>query len=742
MAYTNDLIVDCLQFERAFCTAKCPFNLDIIDFINKIQQGRFNVAYKTYQQAVGFPGIVSELCDEPCKSVCPMKDSGGAISLKLLEKASLEFARNKLPDQFNMPLKEKQIAVIGAGISGLACSLRLATKKYRVTVFEKSDRIGGHLHTLSSIDTFLNDIELQFMHESYTLHLNTEISRLNELDFDAVYVATGKGGNNFDLIYNEEGAFATNKQAVFMGGSISGVDTMHAIAHGLNASNAIERYLKIGLMNQPTDTIGTKLPYNVIRIKPNETVLPQNESSYSKEEAVSESNRCLKCACDACNHFSPLMNYFQKFPKRITEEVEVSIHPSSLDGNATLATRLISTCLHCGLCKEVCPVDIDTGEFLLDSHRTMHELGKMPWAFHEFYLRDMEFANSDAALTKLPKGFNTARYVFFPGCQLGASDPRLVIQSYQFLTKQFPDTALMLKCCGAPADWAGNQSIHNIVIDKIKKDWMMLGKPIAIFACPMCKQMFQKYLPEIEAQFLYTFIEICQDSLYPLHQDEIASVFDPCAARNETDLQNTIRNLAKNAGFKLEALPMEKNMAECCSYGGQVDIAHPPYANHIVQNRIQMNDHSYITYCSNCRDIFEKQSKKTYHILDIIWGINNGNRMPPTVSERQKNRLNLKYQALQLFWNEYEIMENKEKLKISKDLKEKLNKEYILESDLLKVIENCEQSGRKLYNPETESFTGYKTIGNMTYWVEYKLLQDDRIELVNGYCHRMKIIEK
>lgn len=743
MAYLNELVKDCLQFERAFCTAECPFNLDMRDFIGKLQQGRFNAAYKTYQQSVGFPGIVAALCPEPCKTVCPMKNAGGAISIKMLEKASMDYARSKIPDQYNMPKKDKRIAIIGAGISGLACALRLTTKKYQVAIFEKSDRIGGHLKDHASINIFMDDINLQFIHETFTLHLNKEITDLENLDFDAIYVATGKNGNKFGLERNYEGAFASNKAGIFLGGSLMCADTMKAISQGLNVTNAIERFLKIGAMNQPEEESGSKLVYEAIRIITKEEIKPSNGISFSKEEAVNEAKRCLKCTCDACNHYSPLMSYFKKFPKKITEEVEISINPSSLDGCATISTRLISTCNHCGLCKEVCPVKIDTGEFLLKSHRTMRELGKMPWAFHEFYLRDMEFSNNEAGLTRIPAGFDKSKYLFFPGCQLGASDNRLVYESYRFLLKHFPDTALMLHCCGAPAEWAGNDPIHQDVLNKINSTWIELGKPVVIFACPTCKQMFQKYMHEIKGEFIYKIIEEKNNIPGNKYAGQTVSVFDPCASRYDIELHNTIRNLSIKAGFNLEALPMERNMAQCCSYGGQVGIAHPPYTESMIQNNISQNDFPYITYCSNCRDIFAKSGKKVFHLLDFIFNLETGDRLQPSVSERQNNRLELKYKMLKEFWNEDTIIEKSiNKLQISPEIREKLNKRMILESDILNVIENCEQNDRKIYNPDKETFTSYMQIGNTTYWVEYSVLKENLFEIVNSYCHRMKIEEK
>ncbi|MBP6977234.1 MAG: NAD(P)-binding protein [Bacteroidales bacterium] len=743
MPYVHDLVKDCLQYEPAFCTAACPFNLDIPDFIGKLQQARFNAAFKVFQNTVGFPGIVRALCPEPCKQVCTLKENGGAISLKLLEAASMNFARSPAPDQYNMRLKDATIAVIGAGISGMACALKLSAKKYRVTVFEKTGRIGGHLYNVLSPEIFLADIDLQFTHENYTLKLNTEISDLGEIDFDAVYIATGERGTTFGMTGAEEGPFATNTPGVFMGGSLTGADTMNAISQGLAISSVIEAYLKTSKMAHSSAQINsTKLIYDAIRIIPGNTILPENGNDYTKEEAKNEAKRCLKCACKACVHFSPLMNYFRKFPRRITEEVEVTIHPSTLDQAGTVATRLIATCNHCGLCKEVCPQNIDTGEFLLQSHRRMHEKGAMPWAFHEYYLRDMEFSNGEAALTKIPPGHQKSHYFFFPGCQLGASDPLYVTKSYRYLLGHYPDTALMLGCCGIPADWAGNEKLHDKVIKKIREDWDRIGKPAAIFTCPTCKQTFQKYLPEIKGEFLYGFFE--DVPVEPSHYSDqtTASVYDPCASRYEPELQKTIRNLARKAGFTLDALPMEGKLAECCSYGGQVAVAHPPYADNMVQKRISQNQHPYITYCSNCRDIFASAGKNCWHILDVIFGAGPADRKPPSVSGRQVNRLNLKNQLLIEIWKEpVPMRKQKSILIISDELKEKLNKYYILESDIYKVIAYCEQSGIKLFNPASGIYTGHLMIGNMTYWAEYKITSDNSIELINGYCHRMKIEE-
>ena len=44
-------------------------------------------------------------------------------------------------------MSKLKIAVIGSGITGLACAW-LLSKRHKVTLFERNDRLGGHSHTV------------------------------------------------------------------------------------------------------------------------------------------------------------------------------------------------------------------------------------------------------------------------------------------------------------------------------------------------------------------------------------------------------------------------------------------------------------------------------------------------------------------------------------------------------------------------------------------------------------------
>lgn len=761
---------NCLQKEIPFCEAQCPFDFNIRDFIEKSKRGGSMAAFKAYRNSVGFPRIVSEICPQPCKGICPRKDVDKAIDLKLLEKACISFAGNTNPTEYNLPTKKKKIAVIGAGISGLACALRLATKKYEVEILEKSDKIGGILWELMEPAVFLSDIEEQFKFENYVIHLNKKIEKIEDLPqvgYDAVYVATGAGGEDFGLksVVNEDGhAYCTKHGEIgwFAGGGLIGKEPIEALADGLFMGTIIDNFLKTGNLRYGDRVKHTGMCPGVEKISYEKAVEPSQleadgSLSFSKEEAQAEALRCVECQCDACRIHCDLTEFYNKWPLRIRDEVMATTLPGSAEVKATPAKRLMSTCSQCGLCKETCPEDIDMGGMILAGRRSMHIQKKAPWAFHDFWLRDMDFSNGEfCALVKTPKGETKSNYAFFPGCQLGAGEPQLVEDVYDYLLEKQPDTGIFLKCCGVPAEWGGQEEKHKEELETLKADWIALGKPTLILACPTCEKKFKEHLKEIPVVSLYEVLASGDVRGFAITENLTESnkvdydkyeIFHPCATGHEEQVRESVRTLTKQLGFDIPAKENE-NLAKCCSYGGQPAIANPGYAKFVMDKRIKESNKPYIAYCINCRDAFLLEGKEAIHILELLFSDkmkiaekDDWQEKVSTISKRQENRVQLKKNLLKNYWGiNMKEKENKEQicLSIPEELKLKLSGEKILEADLISVVAFCEKTGRKVYNSEKNSYSGYKAVGYMTYWVEYQCLEDG-FELINAYSHRIKI---
>lgn len=731
-------VADCYSGEDAPCVTVCPLNLDIPDFINKLQRGNFQSAYNLFRDYAIFPAIVQRLCPQPCEAACVRGLCDRSVALNKLEKAAINFARNTAPVRYNMPVKNQTVAVVGAGLCGLSCMVRLASHGYRVTIFEKADRLGGSLWEKLPDGDFLDEIALQTGHLSYELRTNTEITSLDEIkDFDAILLATGACGNDFGLsrAMNPE-SLGSEQAGVFLGGGLLGSGSIAAIENGIRASQSIESYLKTGRMHEMSGVFVKKPSRLKVNMRKFPDVVRPDTDEYSKEDAINEAKSCQRCDCDDCFRACDFMQHYKKLPKKIVNDVRVLFNPvEGLQGS--YGTRMVNSCMACGLCAELCTEDIDMGKFLLESRSILHREGKLPPVFHDFWLRDMHHAQGKQAYVKQPvSAMDKSRYLFFPGCQLGASNPAYVEQTYKYLTEKLPGTGLLLTCCGAPLEWAGDPQGMAASALHIKEDWQSMGEPEIIYACPSCEKMLGKYLPEIKKVSIYEMLSrIGTPDGKP--GSGTVSIFDPCSSRYNPNMQDSVRTLVTTTGAEIAELPRGGKEAVCCGFGGHIYPANKELFNCIGESRAGMSEHPFVTYCANCRDLISYHEKPIAHVLGLIFGLDDFARKAPSLTERRKNREVLK-RSLQGCPEETNMEKEELEIVLAEGLAAKLDKSLILEDDLRETIRHCEESGAKLFNPDNGCFTGHRRLGTVTYWVEYRPCGNG-FEVVNTYSHRMQI---
>ncbi len=728
---------DCFRDLLPPCTCACPLEVDVRGMMEKAQRGNFTSAYRLFRNQTVFPGIVSKVCDQPCRAACVRKNQPDeSIFLRTLEAACVQFTRDREPIHYNVPKKNFTIAVIGAGLSGLTCALKLAGRNYAVSLFQRSDKVGGRLWDSLEPEAFLYEIEEQFSAVECDMRLAAPVDSLNAIKADAVYIATGGSGADFGLLEGvNRDSLGTTKPGVFLGGGLLTDKPLEAIAHGLRAADSIEAFLKTGSMGgaarqsrQPVDErFYARTPAPAPSAASGKEIL-------TSDEAVTESQRCLRCNCAICYQHCELMERFNAYPKKITTDVGTTLNV--IEGlTDRKAQRLIGACTLCGLCKRVCPASVDMETCLRDARRVLHRQGALPAAFHDFFLRDMAFSNEDAYALHAP--MPEAPLLFFPGCQLGASDPAYVEKSYAWLLEKHPGTALLLACCSVPADWAGDEILRDSVLAKIRADWERVGKPPIVLACPTCRKTFRSYFPECETLSLFDLLALDPPKARRI-EESTASVYDPCSSRYDPDMRKSVRTLAEQAGLSLEELDVSGENARCCGFGGHIYSANPDQVRDIVSRRVSLNEREFITYCANCRDLFTAAGKPCRHILDVLFTDTDSYRKPPSLTQRRGNRLALK--ARYAGPVEAAKQENPMDLHIPAELTEKMNRLLILEDDARAAIAHCEATGEKLLDPASGWFTGHVRRGIITYWVTYEKT-DAGFHLRNIYSHRLAIEE-
>ena len=762
----------CIQEEPAYCSAACPVHVDVRLLMQNIQQDDYDKAYRMYAKKVLFPGIISRVCDEPCKGSCIRNKLDDPISIRLLERAVVDYAESKDSGSHAVVKKNLRVCVIGAGLSGMCCALDIARKGYPVTLYEKSGQLGGRLRDIdpSVLPPKIVEAEVyRLQDEDVEISLNTEIKSIENLEFDAFFVAAGGDGELARLLPKDEArpeyriTFESLKKGVFIVPTAGEkkYSPIVAVLQGLQASRSIERYLKNtslyhGRENElSTDTC---LYTNISREEKKQAIVPSDlRSGYTVEEAREEASRCLLCECMECDkHCLYLMNY-GSYPKVYIDEL-VKMYSSPMvpygAGGGRLAhgkMHQLNACSLCGLCKEVCPTCLDMGEVNYELKKLIVADGRMPAAFHDFWLRDMESAASDDSfMIRSQPGIPNSKHMFFPGCQLGASDPGYVMNTYHYLTERVKDgVGLCLGCCGAPADWSGRGDILEKNIQTFRENWEGHGKPEVILACPTCHKMFKKYLNDVKVKSLWdVFKEQGLPSRYIQGNGAQMALYDPCSSRYLPDVQKSVRDLLANMGYAIEELKMNGRYSQCCSYGGLISTVNPKLAQEIRNQRISASAKDYVTYCPNCRDDFAGNGKPTWHLLDIIFGGGSAGgalKRPPTRSQRLDNRRELKAKMMETYWGERMESPKQEheavKLILCGDVEKKMDDRFILLNEVKQVIFHAEKDSVKFVDKETGHNIAHLKIGHVTYWVEYEPCGDG-YKIYKTYSHRIQIVEE
>ena len=125
----------------------CPLNNLIPEWNDLIYTGNWEQAYNRLRKTNNFPEFTGRVCPALCEAACTCGVHDSPVTVKQNEYGIVEYAYEKGFAKPKIPQVRtgKKIAVIGSGPSGLAAADQLNQRGHSVTVFERSDRIGGLL---------------------------------------------------------------------------------------------------------------------------------------------------------------------------------------------------------------------------------------------------------------------------------------------------------------------------------------------------------------------------------------------------------------------------------------------------------------------------------------------------------------------------------------------------------------------------------------------------------------------
>jgi glutamate synthase (NADPH/NADH) small chain len=137
----------CMNCALPFCHQGCPLGNLIPDWNDLVYKGRWQDALAALHATNNFPEFTGRVCPAPCEASCVLAINQEPVAIEYIEKAIVDrgFDEGWIVPQPPQQRTGKRVAVVGSGPSGLAAAAQLNRAGHKVTVFERSEHIGGLL---------------------------------------------------------------------------------------------------------------------------------------------------------------------------------------------------------------------------------------------------------------------------------------------------------------------------------------------------------------------------------------------------------------------------------------------------------------------------------------------------------------------------------------------------------------------------------------------------------------------
>ncbi len=192
----------CMDCGIPYCHNGCPVNNIIPDWNHLVYEGDWKNALEVLHSTNNFPEFTGRVCPAPCEASCTLNIIDQPVTIKSIECAIVDrgWQEGWIKPQIAEKQTGKAVAVIGSGAAGLACAQQLARAGHAVTVFEKSDRIGGLLRygipDFKMEKHLINRRGVQMEAEGVTFKTSAEVGveisfKALQENFDAVVLSGG-----------------------------------------------------------------------------------------------------------------------------------------------------------------------------------------------------------------------------------------------------------------------------------------------------------------------------------------------------------------------------------------------------------------------------------------------------------------------------------------------------------------------------------------------------------------------
>jgi len=723
----------CVHEQPAYCNAACPLKLDTKAMTAAIAAGDFSKALALYEKITPFPHILSTGCEAPCEQMCKLCSLGEGIAIRELEAAAVRYGASSKKRGL-LRKKTKKAVLYGMDLFTLFLAGELAKKMYPVTIFCAQEDYAAVIaactadlpeEVQAASAAALAKMDIKFEWNADPADALAETA----LKYDLVCASWEVANQVYPGLEIDEAVMVCREKKLITG------KTEGVLGAAFGAKKAALSADRLAQNLDPSNTRGeegsveTKLYTNLEGVEPSVRIPCDTEAS-----ASAEAQRCIQCHCDECIKGCAYLQHYNKFPRVLTREIYNNV---SIIMGDHMMNKPINACSLCGQCSVLCPNGYDMAEICHLARQNMVFTGKMPLAPHEFALMDMLFSNGEAFLCRKQPGYETCKYVFFPGCQASAIAPATVRAAYLDLCSRLEGgVALMLGCCGAICDWAGRYEMYEDTVKFLNEKLAQLGDPIIIAGCPTCNKELSAH-KNGEIRGIWEILEEIGLPEKAKRMDKPIAVHDACGARGDMQTQQSIRRIAENLGCIVEDTPYSGDKSPCCGYGGLTQFTNREVAKKMTDKCLERSDLPYLSYCMACRDRFAREGRESMHLLELVYGTSA--ESAPDISEKRFNRLSLRNELLKEVWKEeVEEVDLGFTIDYTQEAIAMMDDRMILKTDVIRVLQNLKETGEAIFDGDTGLCVTRARLGNVTFWVKYTETETGYL-VHRAYSHRMNV---
>ncbi|UYP47795.1 Dihydromethanophenazine:CoB--CoM heterodisulfide reductase subunit D [Candidatus Lokiarchaeum ossiferum] len=358
--------------------------------------------------------------------------------------------------------------------------------------------------------------------------------------------------------------------------------------------------------------------------------------------------KCALCP-NMCRFDCPAVQVTKKEPYAPASKARISyfMGMQHIPMGESSAIDTLYQCMGCNACLQWCPMDISTGDFLVEMRAELEKRDLLPQSVQPLKQR-IESNGSVFEISPFSEesDFNhndpNPEVFYYIGCMDMKYAPHAIRATMGLLEMMGVKYCTHLEsreCCGGPVNKAGHRSV---AVGLSERNQVLLKESkvkTIISTCPGCtgtiKKTYTSLGHPVKAEVLpaiqYFLNKIDEGSLKLTQTiDKTITYHDPCLLarkNNEINFVDGTRELiGKIPGVQLKEAYLHGDETRCCGMGGAYQISNPEFSSKVREDRlIQLEKYSpnyVVSACPTCEYAFKKAQEQlknyTSEVKDLV----------------------------------------------------------------------------------------------------------------------------